>query len=246
MVDSSADNPNPHRPKNLFDIKREPFTPRSLSEPDPNYAHQSQKFELPYVYTNLTAYENGPDLWDSQSQLRQKKFTGQFLPSLEAHYDSLSPTGKDLVDNWAKQIEKLIKIPGNKLNTVLSGEEKSDLELPIVIMPPKGNGHYNGGGIEAADLTPETKKAADIFIKALMPELGIGLESNWKDAKQKIEKLQEAGVKIQTSVFGYTLPTIIPGITCDYGLTTNNYKYTDLQIEFSAAYKLDPWENYNP
>lgn len=37
MVDSSADNPNPHRPKNPFDAKREPFTPRPLSEPDPNY-----------------------------------------------------------------------------------------------------------------------------------------------------------------------------------------------------------------
>lgn len=37
MVDSYADNPNPHRPRNLFDIKREPHVPRPLSEPDPNF-----------------------------------------------------------------------------------------------------------------------------------------------------------------------------------------------------------------
>lgn len=204
MVDSNQDNPNPHKPRNPFDIKREPVTSHAPDQPN------NQDVSPRAIFDHAALYNDHPELWDQDAGLRTDRFNMVFLPLVQNNSNHLSETGRQSLQTWVDAVQKV------------SGKKLADLEPQVDTINVAGirnQPYIRLGTGHITRPTPENTDAAGIFLEALMPELGMSLETNWNDVKEKVEELQQKGFvssflpinDIHTADMDYLVPTIIPG-----------------------------------
>lgn len=214
MVDSNQDNPHPHRPKNPFDIHRS-NPPRIPSEPDPNYVSGKHEPSATPIFDRRFLSSIHPDIWDQNEPLRDQRLQDIVLPSIKEAAQNAPAETRNALKSWTTQLEEISSESWKKLKHNAKYEDEIHIAHVFLSSPDETDESYVTLGGSWEPLTDGHKLAADIFLTALMPELGLGFESNMNILEQKAKNLEKAGYAHYDTEF-IVVPTILPGINVEY------------------------------
>lgn len=174
------------------------------------------------IYEPIRAFawnDLNPQEWDADRQLRLQRLQQIVWPSLERSMldlpDQLRGGAGVFIQEKYQALQRLCDLPAQRFNEL---RDKSRLDCDLLSAFGRNDYCWESTGANNPLLTHTkgTLRGADIFLKALTPEMGLNLTDNYQTVRKNIQRLALRNLALETHVGWFEFATVIPGIVIFY------------------------------